>query len=96
MFEFEFASTVTRWQGAAAWHFNTLPPELAEDIRRFCGDLAAGWGSIRVDARIGETQWSTSIFPDKASSSYLLPVKAAVRRAEGIGEGDDVDVLLRV
>ena len=61
VFEFEFESTVTRWQGESAWHFIALPPELAEDIRRFRGDLAGGWGSIKVDVRVGETEWCTSI-----------------------------------
>ena len=50
----------------------------------------AGFGSVRVQATIGQTTWATSIFPDTKSSSYLLPVKAAVRREAGIEEGDAV------
>jgi hypothetical protein len=92
--EFEFTGTVFRWQGTAAWHFIALPEPMGRDIDAFCSELKAGWGSIRVQVRIGTTSWSTSIFPDSTRDTYLLPVKAAVRRAEGIADGDEVDVVL--
>lgn len=94
VFEFEFSATVIRWQADAAWHFVPLPVDLGEEINRWAGDLKGGWGSIKVDVRIGETRWKTSIFPDSSTGSFLLPVKAAVRKAEGIAEGDTVDVVL--
>jgi Domain of unknown function (DUF1905) len=57
---------------------------------------AAGFGSVRVQVRIGETVWVTSVFPEKVSGSYLLPVKKAVRAEEGIDDGDRVKVWLSV
>jgi hypothetical protein len=47
-----------------------------------------GFGSARVTVTIGETNWQTSVFPHKASGGWFLPVKAAVRKAEGLVEGD--------
>jgi hypothetical protein len=75
--------------GAGGWHFLTLPEKEAREIReRFGG--GPGWGSIRVRVRIGKTAWDTSVFPDKKSGSYLLPLKAAARRSEGLDAGDAV------
>lgn len=84
--------------GPASWHFFTLPKRQAREIRLLLGSgvTGRGWGSIRVKATIGKTSWQTSIFPDKKHGSYLLPVKAEVRKAETIGEGDTVDVVLQV
>lgn len=55
-----------------------------------------GWGSISVEAAIKETAWKTSIFPDKESGCYMLPIKSAVRKAEGVGKGDEVVVVLSI
>ena len=55
-----------------------------------------GFGSVRVRATVGATSWTTSVFPDAARGAYVLPVKKAVRRAEGLDEGDPADVVLEV
>lgn len=84
--------------GPAGWHFVTLPKGAAREIRllRADGVTGKGWGSIRVQATIGATTWATSIFPSKEESSYVLPVKAEVRRAEGLEEGATVAFILKV
>jgi hypothetical protein len=51
-----------------------------------------GWGAIPVSVRIGETAWTTSLFP--RNGRYLLPLKDAVRMAEDLALGDTVDVEL--
>ncbi|MEX1279302.1 MAG: DUF1905 domain-containing protein [Acidimicrobiia bacterium] len=92
---FEFQGSLWEYPGEAPWVFVTLPAEVADGI----ADLAApgrGFGSVRVDARLGATTWSTSLFPDRRSASYLLPVKRAVREAEGLVAGDVVGVRLEV
>ena len=80
------------------WHFITLPKGAAREIRLMLGSgvTGRGWGSIRVKATVGGTTWATSIFPDKKAGSYLLPVKADVRKAEGLGEGAMVAYTLEV
>jgi hypothetical protein len=82
----------------ASWHFLTLDGEVADAIhalalmRRLEFGHKRGWGSIKVRATIGDTSWDTSIFPAKDVGGWLLPVKAAVRKAEGLVAGDDVAV----
>lgn len=78
-----------QWKGGkASWYFLTLPVGLSEEIRLVdAGPRRVGFGSLRVTATIGKTSWQTSIFPSAQLSSYLLPVKASVRKAERLVEG---------
>ncbi|MFN8026756.1 MAG: DUF1905 domain-containing protein [Acidimicrobiia bacterium] len=82
------------WQhvGPDAWYFVTLPLGLAEEIR--AEREHKPFGSVPVRVTIGATTWTTSVFADKQSGSYLLPVKAEVRRKERIDDGDEVTVVL--
>jgi hypothetical protein len=91
---YRFSGTLWRWKGdaPASWVFVTLPADIAFAIKVQAETRA--WGSVKVAARIGATAWSTSLFPEKATGPYLLPVKAAVRQAEGLGDNDTVEVEL--
>lgn len=91
-----------RWTGSSsgAWFFLTIDGDAADALsatalmRRLEG-LGRGFGSLRVLASVGDTCWQTSVFPQKGEG-WLLPVKAAVRRAEDLCEGDEVDLRLEV
>jgi hypothetical protein len=83
---------VWRHKGEAAWHFLTLPSDVADEIEFLSTDHRRGFGSVRVRVRIGSTEWSTSVFPDSARQSYVLPVKAAVRRTEDLHDGTATEV----
>jgi hypothetical protein len=72
------------------WHFLTLPKAVAVQVRARVGKSGRGFGAIKVEVTIGDTVWQTSIFPDKQSRSYLLPVKAKVRQVEDLWEGETV------
>lgn len=80
----------------AAWRFLGLPIKQAKEIKEKYGKNAKGWGSLRVAATVGKTTWETSIFPDKKSGSYVLPLKAQVRKAEGIKDTDSVVCSLKI
>lgn len=82
--------------GTAAWHFVTVPKTISETIKKKHGKNARGWGSLPVQVEIGKTTWQTSIFPDSKSGTYLLPVKALVRKSEGLDAGESVSVTLTV
>lgn len=87
------------WQGAAgapakgSWYFLTIDGETATAIRAAATNAAA-WGSVYVEATIGGTTWRTSLFPSKQAGGWLLPLKAAVRKAEAIADGTIVDAVL--
>ncbi|MGY1834008.1 DUF1905 domain-containing protein [Blastococcus sp. SYSU DS0510] len=90
--------TAALWvhDGPAGWHFLTLPPAVADEVRELGAGARAGFGSVRVAVTVGGTSWETSVFPDARSGSYLLPVKKPVRDAEGLRAGDRVRVALAV
>lgn len=94
---FRFRAEVWLYSGeASAWHFLTLPKKTAETIRKRFGEAARGWGSLRVKVTVGTTAFDTSIFPDNKRGSYLLPLKASVRKKEGIAAGETVALTLTV
>lgn len=82
--------------GSASWFFLSLPEAEADDIEAEFGHRAGGFGSVRVQVTIGSTTWSTSLFPDNKRATYVLPVKKAVRSAEGLVAGSRVSVALEV
>jgi|SRR5215213_8016178 hypothetical protein len=86
------------WAGeGGSWHFITIPPEQAVEIRleSAASGIRRGFGSVRVTAQVNGVAWTTSVFPQK-SGGYLLPVKAAVRRDAGIAAGDEVTIVLEL
>lgn len=80
----------------SAWHFLTLPKKEADEISIAFEGMKRGWGSLPVKVTIGKTSWKTSIFPDKKSSSYVLPLKVEVRKKESIGVGNMVDFTIEI
>lgn len=90
---------VWRAQQKGSWHFLTIDGEAGEALRatalmrKLELGQRAGFGSLKVEVELGDSRWKTSVFPDK-SRGWLLPIKAAIRKAEGVGEGDEVSVVL--
>jgi hypothetical protein len=89
-----FRGELWHYPEEAGWHFITLPQDVAEQLREDSAPFRKGFGSVKVLATIAGQRWSTSVFPDSKTSSYLLPVKKAVLTAADIREGDEVDVEL--
>lgn len=87
-------SEIVPYPGMAGWHFVPIPKAQSLDISAAHGSRARGWGSLPVSATIGATRWDTSIFPDKKSGCYLLPLKMQVRNREGLHAGEMVKVVL--
>lgn len=92
---FSFTAPLREWSAQGGWFFVTLRTDAADDIAAVPRS-ERGFGSVRVRVTIGATTWSTSVFPVTKLRSYVLPVKKAVRRAEGIEDGDDVEVTIEV
>jgi hypothetical protein len=74
----------------------TFPERIADEIRVRYAGAHRTFGSVPVRATLGATTWTTSVFADTKSSSYLLPVKAAVRRREQVEDGDTATVALEL
>lgn len=91
---YELTGQVWVYPGKGGWHFVALPPELADELRVWYADADRAFGSLRAKASLGSSTWSTSLFTDTRSASYLLPVKAEVRRRERIEDGDGTTIVI--
>ncbi|MFF1922769.1 DUF1905 domain-containing protein [Streptomyces sp. NPDC058221] len=89
-----FTGLVIEWRGPSPFHFVAVPEEQAADIREVAATATYGWGVVPVEADIGGTVFTTSLFPK--DGGYLLPLKKAVRTARGLLAGDDVTVRMTV
>jgi hypothetical protein len=86
------------WQGSEAagrWYFITVPEEQSDEIRAHAFGNPRGFRSVKVEARIDDVTWRTSVFPLN-SGGYLLPVKAEVRRKADLAAGDEVTIELKL
>jgi hypothetical protein len=96
MLSINFTAKVWLYNGHSAWHFISLPKTLSAKIKKLFLGLERGWGSLPVKVTIGESEWRTSIFPDTKTKSYLLPLKAGIRKKENLKVGDKVKVSLEI
>jgi hypothetical protein len=92
--ELEFSGEMWFWRGPSPFHFVTVPEEESQDIEAIARDVTYGWGCIPVTARVGTTRFTTSLFPK--DGGYIVPIKAAVRKAERIDLGDVVKLALSI
>lgn len=91
---FEFVGEIIYWRGPAPFFFVSVPETESEDIKAISNFVTYGWGVIPVTVRIGSTEWSTSLFPK--DGRYLVPIKAAIRKAEHLESGDMVTITLGI
>jgi hypothetical protein len=91
--EWTFTGEVIEWRGPAPYLFVAMTPEDSDDVKEEARGLIY-WGQVRVHVTIGDTEFTTALFPK--DGRYLVPVKVAVQRAEAIGEGAIVEVIVRV
>ena len=93
---FSFTAKIWVYPGKVAWSFVSVPAETTTEIDFYFAHEKRGWGSLPVHATLGQSTWDTSIFPDRKTKTYLLPIKAAIRTAEGVKEGDSITIFLQI
>lgn len=89
---FSFSGTVWEWRGPAPYHFVSVPEDIAREIKDLASAVTYGWGMIPVVGKIGTTEFTTSLWAK--NGTYAVPIKDAVRKAEGISLQDTIEVEL--
>jgi hypothetical protein len=89
-----FSGPVWEWRGPAPHHFVTVPEAEAGMLEAVSEMVTYGWGMIPVSVRMGGAEWTTSLWPK--DGGYIVPLKAAVRKSEGVEVGDVVDLRVDV
>ena len=92
--DLEFTAPVFQWRGPAPYYFVTVPEDEAEELQEAAAMVSYGWGMIPVTVLIGETEWTTSLWPK--DGTYVVPLKDAIRKPEGIGDGDELSIRLTI
>jgi phosphorylcholine metabolism protein LicD len=97
---YSFRAKIWIWRSpkketTAPWHFVTLPKKIRNDIEDLYKGTSSSLGSYRVHVNIGNTAWNTSLFPSK-ELGLILPLKAAVRKAEDLHEGKSVRIIIEI
>lgn len=90
----EFSGEVWEWRGPAPHHFVTVPENESGMLAAASELVTYGWGMIPVEAELGRTAFTTSLWPK--DGGYIVPLKAAVRKAERVALGDTVSLVLHV
>jgi len=96
MLDFTFRARIWLWKEGATWHFISVPEDPSSAIKSFAPEAKRGFGSVRVKVRIGESEWQTSVFPSQETYGYVLPIKKAIRTAEGLNVDDIADITLEI
>jgi len=101
---FKFQSKVIVWRSSygegnhkGAWRFARVPEDISAKIKEMQkGRLRRGWGAVYARAKIGKSEWTTSIFPDRHSNTYILPLKKQIRYEENLYDGIDIRVSIEI
>ncbi len=91
---FEICGEIWYWKGPAPWYFITVPSNESREIKAIEKMATYGWGMIPVEVKIGKTKYKTALWPK--DGAYIVPVKASVRKAERLNEGDEISARLEV
>lgn len=92
--KYKFTAKPWLYAGPGSWHFVSLPNELAQEIRNALKSEEEGWGRLKAKAKIGNSEWMTAIWFDTKMNTYLLPLKAEIRKKENLAIGKDVETVL--
>jgi hypothetical protein len=92
--KYKFTAKPWLHAGPGGWHFVSLPDKLAQEIRSALKSEEEGWGRLKAKAKIGNSEWKTAIWFDSKRNTYLLPLKAEIRKKENLIIGKDVETVL--
>ncbi len=94
--QFTFDAELFPWHSEkTTWVFVAVPSEVADAIDDAVS-ITGGFGSIKVNVELGASSWSTSLFPSKEMETFVLPLKKAVRKAEGVDIGDTTSITIEL
>lgn len=101
---FKFKSKVIVWREGynegvdkGAWRFARVPEDISAKIKEMQkGRLRRGWGAVYAKAKVGKSVWVTSVFPDRHSDTYILPLKKQIRYEENLYDGKEFKFIIKI
>lgn len=92
--KYEFSAKIWQHLSPGGWYFASLPTEIAKEIREILKWQEEGWGRLKVTAKIGKSEWETAIWFDTKMNTYLLPLKAQIRKKENLEADKIIDTII--
>ncbi len=92
--KYEFSEKPWQHASPGGWYFVSLPKEMAKEIRTSLKSEEEGWGRLKAVAKVGKSDWKTAIWFDTKANTYLLPLKAEIRKKEGIEIDKELHVII--
>lgn len=89
---FKFKAKIWRWSGDMPWHFVSLDQEISKEIR----DKYPKVSMVKVEAKILDVTWTTSLFRNNRDRIYLLPIKKEVRKKANLQDGEVVEIRISI
>ena len=92
--KYEFTAKMWQYSSPMAWYFVSLPTDISAEIRANMKWMEEGWGRLKAAAKIANTLWETAIWFDTRHNTYLLPIKAEVRKKEKLDMLKDINIII--
>ncbi|WP_408038636.1 DUF1905 domain-containing protein [Tenacibaculum amylolyticum] len=93
---YQFSAKIWKHGETGGWHFVSLPKDISKEIRMYNSQLEEGWGRMKATATINSFLWETAIWFDTKQDTYLLPLKAEVRKKEKLAINDTIIVQIKI
>ena len=94
LIKYEFTATAWQYVGQGGWYFVSLPADMSTEIRENLKWQEEGWGRLKAKAKTGNSEWQTAIWFDTKRMTYLLPLKAEVRKKENITANQQIRITI--
>ena len=78
--KYNFLNKIWKHNGTGGWYFVSLPKDISKEIREHLQWQEEGWGRMKAIAQVKGVEWETAIWFDKKQNTYLLPLKADIRK----------------
>ena len=93
---YQFQAKLWQHNAKGGWYFVSLPEDVSADIREHLKHFEEGWGRLKTKAEIASHTWETAIWFDTKRNTYLLPLKADVRRQLKLKIDDILEIKIHV
>jgi hypothetical protein len=92
--KYEFSAKIWQHSSPVGRYFVSLPAELSNEIRANVKWQEEGWGRLKANAKMGNSNWNTAIWFDTKHHTYLLPIKSEIRKNEKIELNQMLEITL--
>lgn len=93
---FRFEGTVWSYRAPGLTFFVSLPRDMSADILDIAGTDLNPWGTVPVQATVGDYTWESAMFPRKDRACYDLPLNAKTRKRLALADGDHIAVTIDI